>query len=151
MKQFLISASDFTTITQDASAANLALGKSYLNMIIKRVMSMRDFMCNKSYFTRTSVASQQAYEVTPNTGKIEWVKATLSNVNYILKEKKDETEWQKMNYHAVSGNVLSNWHLNPYTRKIEFYPIPTSTDVTLTVYYAKRIKDLGTRPMRQEH
>lgn len=142
-KTFNQGATDYTTISNDDSAANLTLGKSLMNQCIHTVLSMADWTFNRGTKTYDTVASQQYYSPPSDMKRVDYVNVTVDDVTYTPKEIKTDREWDILNEVSVEGDVPEYWFISNSTQKIGLFPIPSSAGNTITVGYTKKIKDLS--------
>jgi len=142
MKSFNQSATDYTTLSRDASTANLALGKSLLNQFISKILVMRDWVFNRSSADITTVANQQDYLLPYNCQRVKDVKAYSGSTYYFLKEIKTRKEWVILNRSTVTSDIPSRYFIDDTLNKISPYPVP-STPYTLTVYHQKQTSDFS--------
>lgn len=143
MKTFVQASTDFTTISNDDSAANLALGKSLMNECIHRVLSIQDWNFNKDSKNITSVASQQDYNVPVNCLKIDFVKITSGGLVYMPKQIRDYKNWCIINHTTINSDIPQYWYFNERTQKVGIFPIPTSTAETIEITFTKKVRDLS--------
>ncbi len=132
---------DYTTLSRDASTANLALGKTLINRFIKKILMARDFTFNRSSKSITGIANQQAYNLPYNLERVKNVKVVVGTLNYFPREVRSRAIWTKLNRTTVSGNQTSRYFIEDDT--IEVYPIFSSASPVMTIYYQKTNKDLA--------
>lgn len=142
MKTFTIAASDFTTISSDASAANVTLGKSLINIGTRKILAMRDWLFFRGVREYTSAASTQSYPLPDNCWRVYGVKAYDSSCYYYPKEIRDRRLWVNLNRTSVSGNIPQYYFVDEIAKKFEVWPVPTSTAVTYYLYFGKKFVDM---------
>ena len=130
---------DYTTLSRDASTANLALGKVLINRFIKKILMSRDFTFNRSSKAITGVADQQTYNLPYDLERVKNVKVVVGTLRYFPREVRSREIWTKLNRTTVSGNQTSRYFIEDDT--IEVYPIFSSASPVMTVYYQKTNKD----------
>ncbi len=143
MKTFLQTSTDYTTISNDDSASNLALGKSLINECIHKVLSSQDWNFNKSVKSLTSVASQQDYSTPVNCLKVDYVKITANNLIYMPKQIRSWESWNTLNHSVVASDIPQYWYYNSITQKVSIFPVPSSTAQTIEIGFTKKIRDLS--------
>jgi hypothetical protein len=142
-KTFNQLATDFTTLSRDDSATNLALGKTLMNICIKKVLSLADWTFYRGSKEYTSVASQQNYTLPDNCWRVKGLKAVYSSVTYTPTEVKNRNSWLALNRVSVSSDIPQKYFIDEVSKEFKVYPIPTSTDVTYTLRFQKKIIDLS--------
>ena len=142
-KTFTQLATDYTTLSRDASAENLALGKSLMNTFIKKVLVARDWVFNRSSYTDASVADQQAYPKPYNCERIRSIKVTADTINYFPEEVKSRKQWNSLNRTTTptSSDAVVKYFIDE--DQVEFWPIPASDGNDIKFYFQKLIKDLS--------
>jgi hypothetical protein len=143
MKSFAQTNTDFTTLSHDASTANVALGKSLINTCIKKVLSLSNWTFNKDSKTYASVALQQEYDPPYNAAKLEYVNVYYGGVWYAPIEVRNGTQWRLLNNVTVYSDIPNYWYVSNRTKKWSLSPIPSSTGTVIKVGFTKKIRDLS--------
>ena len=141
-KTFTVSASDFTTISSDTTAANLTLGKSLINIGTRKILAMRDWLFFRGVREYTSAASTQSYPLPDNCWRVYGIKSYDSSCYYYPKEIRDRRLWVNLNRTSISGNIPQYYFVDEIAKKFEVWPVPTSTAVTYYLYYGKKFIDM---------
>ena len=142
MKTFTALASDFTTISSDAAAANLTLGKSLINIGTRKILAMRDWLFFRGQRAYTSIASTQSYALPDNCWRVYGIKSYDSSLYYYPKEIRDRRIWVNLNRTTVSSNIPQYFFVDEIAKKFEVWPVPTSTAVTYYLYFGKKFVDM---------
>jgi len=142
MKTFTTAASDFTTISNDAAAANATLGKSLINIGTRKILAMRDWLFFRGQRAYTSIASTQAYALPDNCWRVYGIKSYDGSLYYYPKEIRDRKIWVNLNRTTVSSNIPQYFFVDEIAKKFEVWPIPTSTAVTYYLYFGKKFVDM---------
>ena len=143
MKSFNQTSTDFTTISGDASATNLAFGKSMINQGIHHILSLSDWNFNKDSKDYTTVAATQDYNAPYNCLKVEFVRVYYGSLWYTPTEIRTGEEWSKLNNTTVSGDIPYFWYVSNRTRKISLFPIPSTGGATMRVGFTKKQRDFS--------
>jgi len=143
MKSFTQSGTDFTTISRDASANNLALGKSLINTCIKKIISISDWTFIRDSKDYTSVAAQSEYDPPYNAARIASVQVYTGGMWYVPKEIRDDEQWRVITSTTASSDIPQFWFISTSTKKICLYPTPVLATNTIRVYFTKKIRDLS--------
>jgi len=143
MKTYNQTATDFTTISNDASAANLALGKSLMNQCIHKILAMDDWTFNRNTYTFATVASQQDYNPPYDMWRMDYLNLTYGGVKYVPIEIKSGRKWALLNEVLVYGNVPQYWFISNKTQKIGIWPIPSDALGSVKIGYIKKVRDLS--------
>ena len=140
-KTFTQLATDYTTLSRDDSAANLALGKSLINTFISKILVARDWVFNRSSYAETSVANQQSYPKPHNCWRVRSIKVKVGDLYYFPKEVTSREIWTNLNRTVVTSDSASHFFVEEDS--VELYPVPGSAGNTITIYFQKLIKDLA--------
>lgn len=143
MKTFTQTYTDFQTLSNDASAGTLTLGKSLINLAIHRVLGRGDWNFNKDRKDYLSVALQQEYDPPYNADKIEYVNVYSSLIWYVPHELRTGSYWRILNRTTVYSDIPIYWNVSTRTRKIGIYPIPANAGNTIRIGFTKKIRDLS--------
>jgi len=143
MKSFTQLTTNFTTLSRDSAAANLAIGVTLINVYIKKILVMKDWTFNRGSYADASVAEQQAYPLPYNCGRLIEIKVTpASKINYFPKEISSREIWTKLNRVEVLGDQAQKFFVEP--DEVELYPVPATAGSTIKFYFQKIIKNLAT-------
>lgn len=140
-KSYLQLATDFTTLSNDASTSNLTLGKSLINIGIRKVLGLSDWTFMKDSKSISSGTSVQDYDPPYNMYKLEYVNVWYGNVWYVPKEVKDGESWRKLNAVTVYSSIPQYYYISNRTHKISLFPIPNDSNGTIKMGFTKKIRD----------
>jgi len=141
VKTFNETVTDYTTLSRDNSTANSTLGKSLINIFIKKILIARDWTFNRGSFTDKSVAAQQNYPKSYNCWRIREIKVKVGNLYYFPKEVTSREVWTNLNRTVVTSDAASKFFVEP--DHVEIYPVPATNDNDIISYFQKLILSLS--------
>jgi hypothetical protein len=112
-----------------------------MNAAEKRIVSARDWDFLDRQYTKTTVASQRAYQLPAYTRKPQSVYITVSSQRYTPVEVTSRQEWDRLNQTTVTSDTVTHYFV--YDGQIEFFPVPASTGNTITFNSRRVAKDLS--------
>lgn len=146
MKSYTTLTTQFGTLSQNSTAANLALGAQLINDSLRYLQAM--FFQNEASYSvpNGTTAGVQVYQVPFNikdiiTITITTVSQSGSTIRYTLTEAPTRTFWDKLNVVQYQSDVPQFFFR--YADLINIFPIPATSGNTVTVNYTRRIKDLS--------
>lgn len=128
-------------LVNDTSAATLTLLDPIINQFIKRLLGIREWSFLEKKKTLPTVASQQAYDLPSDLGKLIGVTVTVSTTKYTPKEAPNRDFWDKLNQTVIESETPEWFYV--FNGAIEFYPIPSTSSNTITFVYNRKQKDLS--------
>jgi len=124
----------FTWVTKDDSATNVARGKQLINDTYKKVCALGEFIFSEDEWSFTTVADQPEYQLPFNIGKTTHVHVTVDDVQYLPEEVPSDDEWERLtSISTTTSDIPTHYHI--YADYIYLYPTPDSTDGTGYVKY----------------
>lgn len=141
MKTFNKTVTDYETLSRDNSSANTTLGKSLINIFIKKILIARDWTFNRGSFTDKSVASQQNYPLPYNCWRVREIKVEAGGLKYFPTEERSREVWTNLNRSVVTSDAAKKFWVEP--DEIEIYPVPATADNDITIYFQKLILSLS--------
>lgn len=142
-KTFAQTHADYGTISSDSSAANITLGKSFINTCIHKVIAMRDWNFNRATDDKDSVADQQGYDLRQDVNKMDYLYVYTGSIWYAPIEVKTDQEWRILNRTVITSDIPQFWFQNNETRQVEIFPVPASAGNTIRMGFTKRLADLS--------
>lgn len=142
MKSFLELQSDYQNITENLTSANLTRGKKYINDTQRKVLAYLEWPFLEMTGTRTTVASQNNYELPARMRKLTSVVVTVGSTKYRPKPVEDPTFWEYLQSLSTSSNNATQYFY-PQGTEVLLYPTPSSAGNTITMRGRKRWKDLS--------
>jgi hypothetical protein len=131
----------FGNLVNNSASATLSLADTLINMAEKRILSSRDWPFLWRQYTKTTVASQQAYILPAYTNKPQGIYVTVGGTRYIPEEVSSREEWDELNQVVVTSDSVT--HYFSYDGRIELYPIPATTGNTITFNARRIVRDLS--------
>lgn len=128
------------SLINDTSAATLTVLDPIINQAIKRVVNLREWPFLEKTKAIPTVASQQAYDLPFDLGKLIGVTVTVSTTKYTPKEAPNREFWDKLNQTVISSDTPEWFYI--FNGTVELYPIPSSAN-TLTFIYQRTQKNLS--------
>jgi len=144
MKTFTQLATDYTTLSNDDSAGNLALGKTLINISAKQILNMSDWTFNKDSKTISTGTGIQNYDPPYNMLKMDYVRYWYGGVWYTPKEIKSGELWSKLtDVPSVTSSIPEYWYVSNRTNKIGLYPASADSSGTIKMGFTKKIRDFS--------
>ena len=94
----------------------------------------------ESTITTTTAAGTSVYFLPYNYDKLISVKILVGTYQYVVGIIKSRNEWNKVTSVVYQSDYPMYCYLND--RTIEFFPTPSTTGNTISIYYKKRVVDL---------
>lgn len=132
----------FGTLSGNNSAANLTVGDSLMNQYDREIATSKPWNFREKTKTDSSVAEQQFNNLPFDCGILQNVTVTSGTTVYSPKFISSRDKWDKIN--QVSG-YTSNApeYAFVYGDQVGFYPILSTSDLTITYSYLKKARDLS--------
>ena len=131
----------FGKFTNNDGATNLSLGDTLINEHIRRVLSIMPWPFMEKERTAVTVAGQQYYNLPADCDKIISDFITVGSYQYRPKQITSFNDWNFVNSPTgVQGNFTSYYFIKE--RTIGFWPVPSSSDLTITYDYSKIVRDI---------
>jgi hypothetical protein len=118
----------------------LAIADTLMNVVEKRIISARDWDFLWRQYTKTTVASQQAYKLPAYTQKPQSIYVTVGSYRYTPKEVTNRMDWDRLNETVVYSDIVTHYFV--YDGSIELYPIPATASNVITFNARRKAKDL---------
>src|SRR3990167_5252461 len=109
-KSFNSIVADFTTLNQDSSGT--AIGKTLLNIGIKKILNVFDWSFNKDFKIISTGTGIQYYDPPYNALKIDYVRTAYGNLWNTPQEVKDSGDWRLLNATTVSSSIHTYWNIS---------------------------------------
>jgi hypothetical protein len=136
-------ASDFAIHTNDSSGSTLELGKSLINMGVRKIMNLSDWSFNMDTVNYSTGTYVQDYTLPYNVNKVDYVKEWYGHVWYVPKEVKLRKDWTILNSVDSYSTIPTHWFYDEATKKVSLFPIASGVGGTVVVGYTKKIRDLS--------
>ena len=141
MKSFQELYTDYQNITENTATANVTRGKKYINDTQRKVLAYLEWPFLEMTGTRTSVASQNNYELPARMRKLTSVVVTVGSTKYRPKPVEDPTFWEYLQSLSTSSSDATQYFY-PQGTEVLLYPTPATAGSTITMRGRKRWKDL---------
>lgn len=131
---------EIQSLTGDNSTAGTASHKLRYNQGYKKILTKFNRPVSG---TISTTASTQEYKIPYNINKISSVKITISNIDYPMAQIMNEDNWNLANDQGTSftSRIPTNYYIR--NNSILFYPTPSSSSDTITIYGTLSDKDLS--------
>jgi hypothetical protein len=139
MKSYTTLRNLYGTLTNDSSSTNLTLGDQLINDAY-RDLSDR-FYFDETTDTFTTTASTQFYNQPYNLYKIVSMYLTNGGTRYTMREAPSRVFWDELNFTTYTSNVPLYYFI--FENQIGIWPTPSTSSLTVTVIYKKRVRDLS--------
>lgn len=114
-----------------------------INEGIRAMLSKMPWPFLEKSVTMDTVASQQAYALPGDLARLIAIAVAVGNYNYVATEVTSADDWLKVNNPTnISADPLVNYYITGKT--VQFWPIPATSDNTITFYYIQQTRDLNT-------
>jgi hypothetical protein len=133
----------YSTITSNSTGENKALGDILINTKLGEIQSQRDwYFLYASDTTRSTVASQQNYDLPGDLGKL--LSATVQFNTEVYSPKKSPTRqhWDRLNQSSSPTSDSPEWFY-PFAGEVGFYPKFSSANGSITYNYKKKEVELS--------
>lgn len=130
--------SRYLDLTKDSGSTNTTRGQNRINEVNQAIISMDDWRFLDKERTGTSVASQQSYQLPADLGRLMGFWVVVGGVTYYPTEVNDLEYWQNLNSTSVVSDITSHFYI--IEDAIYLYPKPSSTGVTLHLFYKRKAK-----------
>ena len=127
------------SLCNDDNSTTLTLLKNFINQTQSNLLARRKDITEKSA-TEDTVASQQAYELPYDYGKMFHLTVTVGSIAYPVLPIEDDQTWLDRNARSSSftSDIPQFYYI--FNDQVYLYPTPTSSSNTITMYYHKRVK-----------
>lgn len=130
-------------ITGDDSSAQLTIFKRWINDTDKLVSAKAPFLCMETTATKTTVASQEGYQIPNTIQKIRSVKVTLAGGTiYRPRPVEDPRYWEYLQSLEVGDSDTTKFYMKQ-GNQILLWPEPATTGSTITIRGTRRMRDLS--------
>lgn len=142
MKSYTTLRNLYGSLTSNTETANLTLGDQLINDGIRILLgSSRDWDFLDDSITDTTVADQNNYDKPYNSDKITAITVTVGSNIYSVKEAPSRQFWNELNFSTYSSSYPEYFFV--FEKEILFWPTPSESSNTISIYYKKRVKDLA--------
>lgn len=131
----------FADLCNNASSTVLTLADTLMNATEKRIISAKDWDFLWKQYTKTTVASQQAYQMPAYTRTPQSVYVTVGSYRYAPQRVSTRAEWDALNVTTLTSDIPTHYFV--YDGQIELFPRPTSAGNTITFNGRRVAKDLS--------
>ena len=143
MKSFNEIYQELQDITGDDSPAQLTIFKRWINDTDKLVSAKAPFLCMETTATKTTVASQEGYQLPNTIQKIRSVKVTLSGGTiYRPRPVEDPRYWEYLQSLQAGDSDATRLFMKQ-GNQILLWPEPATTGSTITIRGRRRLRDLS--------
>jgi len=130
-------------ITGETSAAQLVIFKRHINDTDKLVSAKAPFLCLETTATKTTVASQEGYQIPNTIQKIRSVKITLAGGTiYRPRPVEDPRYWEYLQSLQAGDSDATRLFMKQ-GNQILLWPEPATTGSTITIRGQRRLRDLS--------
>lgn len=133
----------FGALVNNTNSTTLTNADGWINDGHRFFISHTDGVYLEKTGTATTVASQQAYDLPYDFGKMNSVTFKISTTIYPLKEVASRLDWDALQFNtSVTADPSQFYFID--AGKIYLWPTPSSASNTINYYYQKSVKDLNT-------
>ena len=134
---------DLSDITGEDSVASLTIFKRHINDTDKLVSAKAPFLCMETTATKTTVASQEGYQIPNTIQRIRSVKVTLSGGTiYRPRPVEDPRYWEYLQSLQAGDSDAARLYMRQ-GNQILLWPEPVTAGSTITIRGRRRLKDLS--------
>lgn len=143
MKSFNEIYQELQDLTGDDSTAQLTIFKRWINDTDKLVSAKAPFLCMETTATKTTVASQEGYQIPNTIQKIRSIKITLSGGTiYRPRPVEDPRYWEYLQSLQAGDSDATRLFMKQ-GNQILLWPEPATAGSTITIRGQRRLKDLS--------
>jgi hypothetical protein len=143
MKSFQELYTELQDMTGETSVAQLVIFKRHINDTDKLVSAKAPFLCLETTATKTTVASQEGYQIPNTIQRIRSVKVTLSGGTiYRPRPVEDPRYWEYLQSLQAGDSDSTRFYMKQ-GNQILLWPEPATTGSTITIRGRRRLKDLS--------
>ena len=130
-------------MTGDDSAATLVMFKRSINDTDKIVSAKAPFLCMETTATKTTVASQEGYQIPNTIQKIRSVKVTLADGTiYRPRPVEDPRYWEYLQSLEAGDSDVARLYMKQ-GNQVLLWPEPATAGSTITIRGTRRLRDLS--------
>ena len=130
-------------MTGETSSAQLTIFKRWINDTDKLVSAKAPFLCLETTATKTTVASQEGYQIPNTIQKIRSVKITLAGGTiYRPRPVEDPRYWEYLQSLQAGDSDATRLFMKQ-GNQILLWPEPATTGSTITIRGQRRLRDLS--------
>ena len=143
MKSFQKLYEELQSVTGDSSTESLALFKQWINDTNKLVSAKAPLTCLETTATKTTVASQEGYQIPNTIQRISSVKVTLSGGTiYRPRPVEDPRFWEYLQSLEAGDSDMTRFYMRQ-GGQILLWPKPATTGSTITIRGRRRLKEMS--------
>jgi len=142
MKSFTEQRNIYGDLTLNSTAANLTLGDTLMNNFTRTRIGGFDYPFLERTRTGTTVAAQQTYALPADVKKIRTITFTVGSTVYEIDEAPSRQFWDTLNLVSIQNTYPDYYYI--IGNSVSFYPIPSTSSITITYDYKKKFVDLST-------
>lgn len=132
----------YGSLTNNSASANLTLGDTFINQAYRQICAVRPWYWLEGTNTALTVASQQPYGLPYDYDKLIDVYQTVGSYKYVPTEIVSQEDWDRLNEQAsYQSNYPLYYHI--FNNQINFWPIPSTSNYTITYNYRKNVVNLS--------
>lgn len=133
----------FAALSQNFSAANIALGKALINNQHRYLL--QKYFSNETTYTTSTVSQQQVYKLPANFSKLKTLTITIGVLKWTPTEIQSREEWDKLNVFPYYADIPSHFFVYPggdSSAQVGIWPIPSTAGNTITINFKYKVPDL---------
>ena len=132
----------FGDFTRNTTTANLSFGDTLMNQSEKAIINASAFDFTQRLVTRTTVASQQFYNLHVNYRRMNGEPyATVGGTRYLMKKVDTREPWDSLNASSDSSTIPEYYFI--YNKQIGIYPTPSASSTTISIPIEIQARDLS--------
>lgn len=129
--------------TNNSSSTNLSFGDTLINEGIRAMLSKLPWPFLEKTATATTTAGTQSYILPGDMARLIDVYITVGTYKYVPTEVTSADDWARINNpENIQSDAVTNYYIIGNT--IQFWPVPATTDNTITYDYVRQTRDLNT-------
>lgn len=145
MKSFQELYTELQDITGDTSAEQLVIFKRWINDTDKLVSAKAPLLCLETTATKTTVASQEGYQIPNTIQSIRSVKVTMAGTGgsiYRPRPVEDPRYWEYLQSMQYGDSDVAQFYMKQGNQLL-IWPEPATAGSTITIRGRRRLKDLS--------
>jgi len=141
MRTYTSFRSNFGTLTNNTTAANLTFGDQLINDSLRYLTTKYFFDERTQLIPGGTIAGTADYPLPYNIKTLTNVYINVGNIRYSLRESPNRQFWDGLNFVPYSSDIPQFYYI--FNKRLYVFPTPASSDNPITIVYKARITDLS--------
>ncbi len=143
MKSFEKIYTELQNVTGEDSSGQLTIFKEWINDTDKIVSAKAPFLCLETLGTKSTVASQEGYQIPNTIQRVTSVKITMSGGDiYRPRPVEDPRYWEYLQSLQAGDNDVTRFYMKQ-NGQVLLWPTPSTAGSTITIRGRRRLRNLS--------